>query len=140
MHQPRHRGMLVLTARVCHFPGGGVSLLNLRHNLSADGAFGVFRINEIEVVWGNGHRQLGVGKACAVGFPPRKIGQMFTQLLKRGDTVLQLPSPVVPVGVRHLCPCATIGRAKPLQPSQQIGRLIAMSLFAGEIIHRRILR
>ena len=115
-------------------------LLNLRYNLSADGAFGVFGVNEIEVVWGNGHRQLGVGKTCAVGFPLRKIWQIFTQLFKCRDTVLQLPPPAIPVVVRHLRPIGTINRMEFLQPSQQVDRLFLLSLFAGEIIHSRILR
>ena len=92
-----------------------MSLLNLRHNLSTDRALGILRINEIEVVRGDGHGQLGISQLSSLDLGLGKIGDMSLELIKRDDTVPELPVPVIPVVFGTVIPRALSRRVESFQ-------------------------
>ena len=98
MHQARHRRMGVFPARIAHFPGRGVGLLHPRHDLPADGAILVRRVNQIEEIRRDGQGQFVIGQEGAFVFLRRQRGQEAPQLFQRGDALFELPAPIVPIG------------------------------------------
>ena len=115
MHESRHGRMRIFAARVAHFPRRGVRFLDARHHLLADRAKLVRRVNEVEKIRRDGERELVVGEFCARMFLRRERGQKLLQLLDRGDAVLHLPAPVVPVGVGNVMPETPSGGFESLQ-------------------------
>ena len=94
--------------------------INLRHHLIPDGALWVICVNECEIVRGDGHGQLGVGQLRALNFGLGKIRDVFLQLLQRGDTVLELPTPVGPVFIGNLIPQSFAGSVEHFQFLQNV--------------------
>src|SRR4051794_10216084 len=54
MHQAGHRRVAILTARIAHLPGSGVSLLDSRDNLPSDWAILICGMDQVEKVRGDG--------------------------------------------------------------------------------------
>ena len=108
MYEAWHGRMTVFSAWVIHFPRRCLGFLDVRKNLPADGAFRVFCIDEIEEMRRDRHGQLGIGQTCPFGFFIREIRNMLLQLLQRTDAVFELPAPVIPIGVGHTAPIATV--------------------------------
>ena len=94
--------MRILAARVAHFPGGRVGFLDARNDLPPDRAVLVRRIDQVEEIRRDGQGQLVVGEARARPLLRREGRHQPLQLLQRGDPVLELPVPVVPVGIRNI--------------------------------------
>ena len=101
--------MRIFAARIAHFPRRGVRFLDARNDLPADRAIFIRRINQVEKIRRDGERELGVRQFRAGKFLRRERGQKSLQLLHRGDAVLELPAPVVPVGVGNVAPEAASG-------------------------------
>ena len=104
MHQSGHGRVRIFAARIAHFPRSGVRFLDARHDLPANRTVFIRRINQVEKIRRDAERELVVRELRARQFLRRERGQEFLQLLDRGDAVLQLPVPVVPVGVRNVVP------------------------------------
>ena len=101
MHQTLHRHVAVLAAGGAHFIGVFQGLLDARDYLAGNGAAGIFRVDQIEIMRRDRHRQLVAGEQRAVPF---FFGQrqMLLQLRKRSDAVFELPGGAVPVGGRNV--------------------------------------
>ena len=105
MHKAWHRRVGVFADRIERFPRGGRGLLQPRNNLTADGAQLIGGVDQVEVIRGNGHRQLGLPSQK---HPSPLLGgharQQTLQLINPSDAVLELPLPIVPFRVRDRGP------------------------------------
>src|SRR5262249_5306365 len=112
VHQPGHRRVRVLAARISHFPRRSVSLFDARYHLPADRAILVRGVDEIEKVWSNRERQSVIGERGAGVFLGRKGRHQALKLLHAGNSMLQLPTPVVPLRLRNVAPETTARGSK----------------------------
>ena len=79
--------------------------LDARDDLAADRAVGIVRVDQVEEMRGDRHRELGAGQQHAGAF----LGGEFDPLLELGerlDAVLQLPLRILPMAERLLRPVA----------------------------------
>lgn len=72
-------------------------------------------VDEVEKVRGDGHGELGSRQDGPSPFGGGEIGNETFELLEGGDAVLELPAPIIPVGVRHFRPCAAASGLEDLQ-------------------------
>ncbi len=121
--------MGIFTAGVGHFPGGGIGFFDAGDDLPADGAIFVRRVNEVEEVGGDGQREFGVGQERAGAFLGGERGHEALELLDRGDAVLELPAPVIPILVGNVAPEAAAGGTK-LFEGIQLGDFTGFALVA----------
>ena len=130
MHQSGHRRMRIFAARIAHFPRRGVRFLDARDDLPADRAILIRRVNQVEEIRRDGQRQLVVGQLRAGEFLRRQRRHQPLKLLDRGDAVLELPVPVVPVGIGNVGPKTPPRRAELLERLRQPTRwrLLAVTL------------
>ena len=87
-----------------------MGFLDARDDLPADGAMFIRRINEVEKIGRDGERELVVGEFRAGVLFRCERGHQTLQLFQRRDAVLELPVPVVPVGIGNVVPEAAPGR------------------------------
>ena len=109
MHESGHWRMRIFADGIAHLPRRSVGFGELGNDLQPDGAVFIRRINQVEKIRRDGERELGVREFRAGEFLRRERGQKFLQLLHRRDAVLELPFPVVPVGVRNIAPQTASG-------------------------------
>ena len=69
-------------------------------------------VNQVEKVRRDGQRELVICEFCAGKFLRRERGHQALQLLGRRDAMFELPTPVLPVGVRNVMPETAAGGAK----------------------------
>ena len=112
-----HGGVFVLAERVEHLARGNHHLVTARDELLAQRAIGVPAVDEVEKIRRDRERKLLVGEE-ATGFLGRRECHMPLELLHRRDAVLQLPSPVAPIGFRHVLP-----KALALEPGGAVFRV-----------------
>jgi hypothetical protein len=116
MDESGHGHVSVFAAGVGHFAGGDDDFAGAGDDLAADGAVGVVRLDEVEVVRGDGEGQFVAGEEEAFAFV-RREAQVLRGLLGGADAVAELPAPVVPFGVGGLGPETGVGqRALPGWP------------------------
>ena len=127
MHQTGHGRMGILAAGIAHLPRCGLGFLHAGNHLAADGAIFIGRVNQIEEIRGDTQRQLVVGEGGPGEFLGRERGQEPLQLLNGGDAMLELPAPVIPVGVGNVVPETATGRTELFQ---QLG-LVRAGRFVG---------
>ena len=111
VHQPRHRHVVVLAARVGHVLGRVSHFLNTGNNLAADGAVRIEGVDQIEEVGRDAHRQFGVGEKDAGVFLLNEL-DLALELIQRLDAVAHLPLPVIPLLGRGVGPVSLAGRSK----------------------------
>ena len=105
MHKAWHRRVIVFADRIQGFPRGGRGLLQPGNNLTADGAQLIGGVDQVEVIRGNGHRQLRLpGQKHSGSLLSSHAGQQALQLVNPSDAVLELPLPIVPFRVRDRGP------------------------------------
>src|ERR1051326_6466907 len=104
--------MGVFAARIGHFPRRGVGLLDPRDHLAADWAIFIRRIDEVEEVGSDGQRQFCVGQDRACPLLGGEGRHEPFKLVERNDAVFELPTPVVPLVIRHIVPKSTSGGSK----------------------------
>jgi hypothetical protein len=105
MHQPRHRHVRVLTARVGHVVRRRPALLHTRDNLPANRAVRIVPLDQIEKVRRDRQREFRAGEQDTVPFVIGEL-EMLLELRQRGDAILELPPPIVPLLGRHIRPKA----------------------------------
>ena len=109
--ESRHGHVGVLAAGIGHLLRGDTSLPDLGNDLPADRAGRIFRLDEVEVVGGDGEGQLVAGENDPGAFL-RSEHKMLLESLKGGDAVAELPLPVVPLGGGRFLPKSGIRGAK----------------------------
>ena len=122
VHQPGHRRMRVLAARVAHLPRRHVRFLDPRDDLPANRAVLVGRVNEIEEVRRDGQRQLVIGQRRPGDFLRRQRRHQPLKLFDRRNAVFELPMPIIPVGIGHVGPKPPPRRAELLERFRQATR------------------
>ena len=115
MDKAGHGRMGIFAARIAHFPDGGVGFLDARNDLAADGAVLIRRINQVEEIRRDGEGELVIRQFGPGVFLRREGRHQAHQLFQRGDPVLELPAPVVPVGVGHVGPETAARRGELLE-------------------------
>ena len=83
-----------------------------RDDLAADRTVFVRGIDQVEKVRRDGERELVIREFRAGIFLGRQRRHQPMQLLERGNAVLELPVPVVPVRIRNVAPEAPAGGMK----------------------------
>src|SRR6185436_300869 len=104
--------MLILSARIPHLPGRGVSFFDARDDLPADRTVLIRRIDQIEKVRRDGKRQPLIGKGCPRVFLRRERRHVALELLDTGDAVFKLPFPIVPIAFGYILPKTATGGVK----------------------------
>ena len=87
--------MRIFTARVGHVVRRRPSLLDSRNDLTPDRIIRIVCGQQVEKVWSNGQREFIAGQQDAAAFLGAQF-QMFLELCKSGNPILELPFPVVP--------------------------------------------
>jgi hypothetical protein len=87
----------------------------------------VRRVNEVEEIRRDGQRQLVVGQLRPGAFLRRQRGHQVFELCQRTDAVLELPTPVVPVGLGNVAPETAPRRMELFEPLKSLAcrRLLA---------------
>ena len=96
MHETGHGRVLILPQRIQHLPRGNHHLIAPRNDLLANRAVRISPIDEVEKIRRDRERELLFGEKTA-GFLLWRQGQVTLQLLNRGQPILQLPRPVLPI-------------------------------------------
>ncbi|MGC3988104.1 MAG: hypothetical protein QM796_00190 [Chthoniobacteraceae bacterium] len=103
VNQPRHRHVRILPTRVGHLGGRDQRLLKPRDHLAADWIVGIVRVNQVEKMRRDPHRQL-VGReknSLALLLQQR---QFLLDLTQAFQAVFKLPFPIVPLFGRDIRP------------------------------------
>ena len=136
MHEARHGRMGIFAARIAHFPPGGVGFLDARNHLTTDGAMLIRGINQVEEIRRDGESELVIRQLGPGVFLRGERRHQAHQLFQRGDPVLELPAPVVPVGVGHVGPETASRRDELLEGVQPgWGWLLVVSCRLGFGVH-----
>ena len=106
MHEARNRRVRVFATRIAHFPRRNVSFFNARDNLPANRTILIARINEIEKIRRDRQRELFIREQRSRVFLGSQRGKELLQLRECRDSVLQLPTPIIPIGVTDIAPKA----------------------------------
>ena len=97
--------VLILAHWIQHFPGSFPHFLTSRHDLLANGAFGILAVDQIKKVRCYRQGQFLVRKQTSFFFFRGKL-QIGLYLLQAGNAVLQLPNPIIPVLIGDMVPKA----------------------------------
>ena len=95
--------MLVLTERIEHLALRDNHFPCARNDLLPNGAIRIVAIDQVEKIWRDRERELLVGVRTP-GFLVRRERHQLLQLLDRGDAVLELPRPVLPIALGNVLP------------------------------------
>ena len=131
VHQPGHRRMRILAARIAQLPRRRPRLLHPGNHLPPDRAMLIRRIDQVEKVRRDAQCQLVVRQPGPGQFLRRERGQQRLELLHRGDAVLQLPAPVIPLRRRDIRPETATGGTESFEgrSGRGTGRLVSGELF-----------
>ena len=102
MHETWYWRVAILAERVFHHGGEGLLLGADRNHLAANWIVWILRVDQADEVRGDVDAELAVGgEAFAL-----VVGQFedLADLFERVDAVAELPTPVVPLLVRHVGP------------------------------------
>ena len=108
MHQPGHGHVVVLSAGIGHVGRRIGHLLDARNHLSPDRAGRIERIDEVEEIGRDAHRQLGIGKQHARVLLAGEL-ELAGKVVQRLHAVAHLPLPVVPLFGGRVTPPALAG-------------------------------
>src|SRR4029453_13417854 len=95
MPQSRHRHVRILAARIGHVVRGWPGLFDPRNDLTPDRIVRIILRQKVKKGGGYREREFVTLQQNAAAFLVTQF-QMFFKLSKRGDPVLEMPSPVVP--------------------------------------------
>ena len=112
--ESRHRHVAVFAARISHLARRNPCLFQPGNHLAADGAVRVLPVDQVKKVGCDAQGQFAAGENRPGAFLRRQLQQRF-ELSQRGNPVLQLPLPVVPLGGVHIGPAAGGVGSKRLQ-------------------------
>src|SRR6188472_2495096 len=87
--------MRIFAARVSHVVRRRPRFLDSRNDLTPDRITGVVCRQQVKKVWRNGQREFVTGQQNAAAFLGAQF-QMFFELREGGNSVFELPLPIVP--------------------------------------------
>ena len=119
VHQSRHRRMFIFAHRVQGFPRSGGGFFESGNDLTANRTEFVGSVDKIEERRSDGQGQLGLpGQKHSGPLFASHARQQSLQLLNSRHAILELPFPIVPLGVGHGCPTPLPCGLKHLQRGQ----------------------